>query len=124
MPENSFDARAELDIGGRSYEIYRLDALQSKYDVARLPFSLKILLENVLRNEDGVGVRKEDVEAIATWDHMAEPSQGDRVHARARGDAGLHGRAGGRRPRRDARRDGRSRRRWRRRSTRWYPPSS
>ena len=75
MPENSFDARAELEVGGRSYEIYRLDALQSKYDVARLPFSLKVLLENVLRNEDGVGVRKEDVEAIATWDHTGEPSK-------------------------------------------------
>ena len=75
MPENSFDARAELEVGGRSYEIYRLDALQSKYDVARLPFSLKVLLENLLRNEDGVGVRKEDVEAIATWDHTAEPSK-------------------------------------------------
>jgi aconitate hydratase len=75
MSENSFDARAELDIGGRTYEIYRLDALQSKYDVARLPFSLKVLLENVLRNEDGVGVRKEDVEAIATWDHTAEPAK-------------------------------------------------
>src|SRR5688572_13854045 len=75
MPENSFDARADFDVGGHSYEIYRLDALQSKYDVARLPFSLKVLLENVLRNEDGIGVRKEDVEAIATWDHRAEPSQ-------------------------------------------------
>jgi len=75
MPENSFDARADFDVGGRSYEIYRLDALQSKYDVARLPFSLKVLLENLLRNEDGVGVRKEDVEAIATWDHTAEPSK-------------------------------------------------
>jgi aconitate hydratase len=75
MPENSFDARADFDVGGRSYEIYRLDALQSKYDVARLPFSLKVLLENVLRNEDGVGVRKDDVEAIATWDHTAEPSK-------------------------------------------------
>ena len=75
MPENSFDARAELEVGGRSYEIYRLDALQSKYDVARLPFSLKVLLENVLRNEDGVGVRKEDAEAIATWDHTGEPSK-------------------------------------------------
>jgi aconitate hydratase len=74
MPENSFDARAELDVGGRTYEIYRLDALQSSYDVARLPFSLKVLLENVLRNEDGVGVRKEDVEAIAKWDHTAEPA--------------------------------------------------
>ena len=75
MPENSFDARADFDVGGRTYEIYRLDALQSKYDVARLPFSLKVLLENVLRNEDGVGVRREDVEAIATWDHAAEPSK-------------------------------------------------
>jgi aconitate hydratase len=74
MPENSFDARGDFDVGGRSYEIYRLDALQSKYDVARLPFSLKILLENLLRNEDGVGVGREDVEALATWDHTAEPS--------------------------------------------------
>ncbi len=75
MPENSFDARADFDVGGRTYEIYRLDALQSKYDVARLPFSLKVLLENVLRNEDGIGVREDDVEAIATWDHTAEPSK-------------------------------------------------
>jgi aconitate hydratase len=75
MPENSFDARAALSVGERSYEIYRLDALQSSYDVARLPFSLKVLLENVLRNEDGVAVRKEDIEAIATWDHTAEPSK-------------------------------------------------
>src|ERR671923_312358 len=74
-PENSFGARGDLEVGGRRYEIYRLDALQSKYDVARLPFSLKVLLENVLRNEDGVGVRREDVEALATWDHSAEPSK-------------------------------------------------
>ena len=53
--ENSFGARADLEVGGRNYEIYRLDALQSTYDVARLPFSLKVLLENLLRNEDGVG---------------------------------------------------------------------
>src|ERR687890_626355 len=75
MADNSFDARAELEVGGRTFEIFRLDALQSKYDVARLPFSLKVLLENLLRNEDGVGVRKEDVEALATWDHNAEPSK-------------------------------------------------
>ena len=73
--ENSFDARAELEVGGRAYEIYRLDALQSSYDVARLPFSLKVLLENLLRNEDGVGVRREDIEALATWDAKAEPSK-------------------------------------------------
>ena len=75
MSENSFGARADLEVGGRSYEIYRLDALQEKFDVARLPFSLKILLENLLRNEDGVAVRKEDIEALATWDHNAEPSK-------------------------------------------------
>jgi aconitate hydratase len=74
MSENSFDARADLEVGGRNYEIYRLDALQSKYDVARLPFSLKVLLENLLRNEDGVGVRKEDIENLARWDHAAEPA--------------------------------------------------
>jgi aconitate hydratase A / 2-methylisocitrate dehydratase len=75
MPENSFGARGELEVGASTYEIYRLEALQSQYDIARLPFSLKILLENLLRSEDGVGVRKEDVEALATWDHTAEPSK-------------------------------------------------
>src|ERR1051325_879951 len=75
MADNSFDARADLDVGDRTFEIYRLDALQSKFDVARLPFSLKVLLENLLRNEDGVGVRSEDVEALASWDHNAEPSK-------------------------------------------------
>src|SRR5215212_11506106 len=74
MADNSFDARAELEVGGRTFEIFRLDALQSKFDVARLPFSLKILLENLLRNEDGVAVRAEDVEALASWDAKAEPS--------------------------------------------------
>ena len=75
MSDNSFDARADLEVGGRSYEIYRLDALQEKFDVARLPFSLKVLLENLLRTEDGVSVRKEDIEALASWDHNAEPSK-------------------------------------------------
>ena len=75
MSENSFGARADLEVGGRSYEIYRLDALQESFDVARLPFSLKILLENLLRNEDGVAVRKQDIEALANWDHNAEPSK-------------------------------------------------
>src|SRR5689334_310861 len=75
MSDNSFGARAQLEVGERSYEIYRLDALQASHDVARLPFSLKVLLENLLRNEDGVAVRKEDIEALATWDHRAEPSE-------------------------------------------------
>jgi aconitate hydratase len=75
MPDNSYDARASLDVGGKSLTYYRLDALQSKYDVARLPFSLKVLLENLLRNEDGDAVTAEHVEALATWDANADPSK-------------------------------------------------
>src|SRR5881227_504316 len=75
MSANSFDARATLSAGGRELEIHRLYAVQAKFDVARLPFSLKVLLENLLRNEDGVAVRAEDVEALASWDHTAEPSR-------------------------------------------------
>jgi aconitate hydratase len=75
MTPNSFDARATLSVGGRSHEIFRLDALQSSFDVARLPFSLKILLENLLRNEDGEAIRAQDIEALATWDATAEPSR-------------------------------------------------
>src|SRR5215218_7012455 len=73
--ENSFDARAELEVGGRAHEYFRLDALQSSYDVARLPFCLKVLLENLLRNEDGVAIRREDIEALASWNAAAEPSE-------------------------------------------------
>jgi aconitate hydratase len=75
MADNSFDARADLEVGGKTYEIFRLDALQSKFDVARLPFSLKVLLENLLRNEDGESVTAEDIEALARWDANAEPTQ-------------------------------------------------
>jgi aconitate hydratase len=75
MPANSFDARSTLRVGDRAYEIFRLDALQSRFDVARLPFSLKILLENLLRNEDGETIRAEDVEALATWNASDEPNQ-------------------------------------------------
>ncbi len=75
MSTNSFGAKASLSVGGRDYEIFRLDALQSRYDVARLPFSLKILLENLLRNEDGETIRAQDIEALATWDAKADPSK-------------------------------------------------
>jgi aconitate hydratase len=72
---NSFGARSTLTAGGRDHEIFRLDALQARYDVARLPYTLRILLENVLRREDGVTVTARDVEAVATWSATAEPSQ-------------------------------------------------
>jgi aconitate hydratase len=71
---DSFGARATLEVGGRSYEIFRLDSLQERFDVARLPYSIKVLLENVLRLEDGTSVSSADVEAIASWDAAAEPS--------------------------------------------------
>ncbi|HSS05153.1 MAG TPA: aconitate hydratase [Solirubrobacterales bacterium] len=71
---DSFGARSTLEVSGRSYEVFRLDALQSRFDVARLPYSIKVLLENVLRLEDGVSATKDDVEAIASWDAAAEPS--------------------------------------------------
>jgi aconitate hydratase len=74
MSGDSFGARSSLEVGGREYEIYRLDALQERFDAARLPYSLKVLLENVLRLEDGDSVTEDDVEAIATWDAKAEPS--------------------------------------------------
>src|SRR3954454_20927749 len=74
MSTNSFDAKATLEVGGREFEIHRLDALQSKFEVARLPYSLKVLLDNALRLEDGQSVSAEDVEAIAKWDAGAEPS--------------------------------------------------
>src|SRR5688500_14492403 len=71
---NSFDARSTLEVSGREYEIYRLDALQDRFDVARLPYSLKVLLENALRLEDDESVTGKDVETIATWDATAEPA--------------------------------------------------
>jgi aconitate hydratase len=71
---DSFGARSTLEAGGRAYEVFRLDALQSRFDVARLPYSIKVLLENVLRLEDGSSATAEDIEAIATWDAAATPS--------------------------------------------------
>jgi aconitate hydratase len=74
MSSDSFGARSTLSVGGRDYEVFRLDALQDRFDVARLPYSIKVLLENVLRLEDGTSVSAADVEAIASWDAGAEPS--------------------------------------------------
>jgi aconitate hydratase len=74
VSSDSFGARSSLQVGGREFEIFRLDALQDRFDVARLPYSIKVLLENVLRLEDGVSVSAADVEAIASWDPTAEPS--------------------------------------------------
>ncbi len=72
---DTFGARSTLEVGGREFEIFRLDALQSRFDVFRLPYTLRVLLENALRLEDGVTVTANDVEAIASWDAKAAPSR-------------------------------------------------
>ncbi len=74
MAENSFGAKDTLDIEDRRYEIFRLDALQQRFDVQRLPFSLKILLENLLRTEGNGSVTQQDIEALASWDANARPA--------------------------------------------------
>jgi aconitate hydratase len=75
MSENSFGAKDTLDVGDRRYEIFRLDALQQRFDVSRLPFSLKVLLENLLRTEGNGSVTAADIEALASWDAKAQPSK-------------------------------------------------
>ena len=73
---NSFASRATLTSGNKSYTLFRLPALTAKgFDLTRLPFSLKILLENLLRREDGVNVTAGDICFLATWDAKAEPSR-------------------------------------------------
>ena len=70
MTVNSFDARDTLEVGGTSYEIFRLDKVEG---AARLPFSLKVLLENLLRTEDGANVTADQIRALGSWDPAAEP---------------------------------------------------
>jgi aconitate hydratase len=70
MTANSFGSRAGLVAGGASYEIYRLDAVPGS---ETLPYSLKVLLENLLRNEDGVNITREHVDALAHWDPGKQP---------------------------------------------------
>ena len=65
---DSFKTADTLSVNGKNYEFFNLTKLPAKYDVERLPFSLKILLENLLRFEDGISVRKEDIEALLNWD--------------------------------------------------------
>ena len=72
--KNSFDTRTTLTVGDTAYEIHSVKRLEGHYPVARLPYAQKILLENLLRFEDGVNVTREDIEAIANWDAKAEPS--------------------------------------------------
>src|SRR5580692_6887192 len=70
MTANSFGSRATLEVAGTQHEIYRLDAAEGS---GNLPYSLKILLENLLRNEDGANITADHVRALANWDPSKEP---------------------------------------------------
>src|SRR3954466_2618309 len=67
--KNSFGSRATLNVDGKQYTLYRLSALDqsSRGNAAKLPFSLKVLLENLLRNEDDAFVKKADIDAMSKW---------------------------------------------------------
>jgi aconitate hydratase len=70
---DSFATRAQLDVNGQHYDYYSLPRLGERFDISHLPYSMKILLENLLRHEDGVTVTPASIEAVATWDPEAEP---------------------------------------------------
>ncbi|HZW94189.1 MAG TPA: aconitate hydratase AcnA [Candidatus Eremiobacteraceae bacterium] len=76
MSLNSFNSRSVLKVGKKEYEIYRLDALDNQgISTKHLPFSLRILLENLLRTEDGRNVKKEDVRSMAAWNKNSKPDK-------------------------------------------------
>src|SRR5437660_5316584 len=74
MTANSFGSQAQLKTAGRTFQIFRLDALERRgLPVSRLPYSLRILLENLLRREDGRLVRADEIEKLARWDPKKTP---------------------------------------------------
>src|ERR1700760_2471854 len=76
QPGNSFGSQSQLKTGNRTYEIFCLDALENKgIKLSRLPYSLRVLLENLLRQEDGKSVTADDIEFLAKWQAKAEPAR-------------------------------------------------
>ncbi len=74
MSDNTFAARSSLNVGDRTYTYYSLPALeQAGYPMARLPVSMRILLENLLRHEDGSSVKRADIETVAGWQPSKHP---------------------------------------------------
>ena len=109
---DSFATKTQIEVEGTKLAYFSLPKLAQKTgkDVGRLPFSLRILLENLLRFEDGKVVAEKDVEALLAWDPKAEPDTEIGVPPGARRAAGLHRRARGGGSRGDARRHRRARR--------------
>src|ERR1700685_1845676 len=76
MSVNSFNSRSTLKVGSKEYEIFRLDALDKQgISTKHLPYSLRILLENLLRTEDGRNVTKQDIRALAAWNKNSKPDK-------------------------------------------------
>ncbi|HEY1659873.1 MAG TPA: aconitase family protein, partial [Candidatus Sulfotelmatobacter sp.] len=76
MSLNSFNSRSNLKVGNKEYEIYRLDSLDKQgISTRHLPYSLRILLENLLRTEDGRNVKKEDIRSLASWNKNSKPDK-------------------------------------------------
>ena len=111
MATNTYGAAGDLRVGGSDYRIFRLSALDGVADLSRLPYSIKLLLENLLRNEDGVDVARRRHRGARRLRHRRSRRAGDRLLAGAHPPPGLHRRALRRRPRRDARRRRGARRR-------------
>ena len=65
--KNTFGTKTTLEVNGKNYEIHALDLLGERFDLNRMPITLKILLENLLRTEDGISVTSDDVEVLASW---------------------------------------------------------
>ena len=101
---NSFKTRDTLNVGAQAFQIHRLEVLEKQgvATLAKLPFSLRVLLENLLRFEDGRTVHPEDIRFLAAWTPNGDAKR-NRVHARARAAAGFHRRARRRRFRYHAR---------------------
>jgi aconitate hydratase len=107
---DSFQVRSTLDLGGKRYSFYSLPKLGERFPIKRLPYSMKILLENLLRHQDGVSVGTKEIEAVCHLGREARARYRDRVHAArvvlqdftgvalrggSRGDARRHARARG-----------------------------
>ena len=90
MIRNSFGARDKLNVSDSTFEIFRLDALEG---ATRLPYNLKVLLENLLRNEDGHLITIDQINALRNWDACGDTEHGNPVHASQSADAGLYRRA-------------------------------
>src|SRR4051794_8148059 len=73
MSKDSFGSKSSLEVAGRSYEVFRIADVAGLEDASRLPYSLKILLENLLRTEDGLNITADHVRAVVGWDPTAAP---------------------------------------------------